>query len=100
MAENYPEIEEVWLFGSLARGDATPGSDADLMVLVSECSLPFLERPLRYQPDFCGLGMDLLIYTRAEAMQMEKDGHPLFRTVYTEGVPLFQRTEVVSSAKE
>lgn len=100
LAENYPEIEEVWLFGSLARGDATPGSDADLMVLVSRSPLPFLERPLRYQLDFCGLGTDILVYTRAEAAQMESEGHPLFRAVYTEGVPLFRRAGVTHMTEE
>jgi predicted nucleotidyltransferase len=27
LAKKHPEIEEVWLFGSLARGEAVPGSD-------------------------------------------------------------------------
>lgn len=35
LAQSHPEIEEVWLFGSLARGDAVPGSDADLLVVLS-----------------------------------------------------------------
>ena len=63
MGENHPEVEEVWLFGSMARGDAVPGSDADLMVLLSESRLRFHERPLVYQLDFCGIGTDVLVYT-------------------------------------
>lgn len=32
----YPEIEQVILFGFLARGDAVPGSDADLLIILRE----------------------------------------------------------------
>jgi predicted nucleotidyltransferase len=94
MVERHPEVEEVWLFGSLARGDAVPGSDADLMILLSESQLSFLERSLHYQLDFCGVGMDLLVYTRAEAAQMQAAGNPFFQAVYREGICLFQRQEV------
>lgn len=96
MAERHPEVEEVWLFGSLARGDAIPGSDADLMVLLSESQLSFLERPLHYQLDFCGVGMDVLVYTRAEAAQMQAAGNPFFQSVYREGLCLFRRSDVNS----
>ena len=41
------ELLNVILFGSLARGDAGPGSDADLMLIVSETLSPFNERALR-----------------------------------------------------
>jgi len=36
MAVAHPEIERVVLFGSLARGDAVPGSDADLLIVLGE----------------------------------------------------------------
>ena len=32
-AQNYPEILEVWLFGSFARGTPSPKSDIDLAVV-------------------------------------------------------------------
>ncbi len=32
--------EEVWLFGSQARGDARPDSDLDFLVVVSESNRP------------------------------------------------------------
>ena len=37
MVSEYPEVDQVVLFGSLARGDALPGSDADLLVLLQQC---------------------------------------------------------------
>ncbi len=29
-------VEEIWLFGSCARGDAQPGSDLDLLVVLAD----------------------------------------------------------------
>jgi hypothetical protein len=45
-----PEVLAVVLFGSLARGEATAMSDADLLVLLEETTLPFPERLVRYCP--------------------------------------------------
>jgi len=91
LAEIHPEINEVWLFGSLARGQAVPGSDADVLLVLEECDLPFLERGVHYQPEFCGVGVDLFAYTRAELEQMEKAGHQFLEKVKTERVCLFKR---------
>lgn len=91
MGEKHPEVEEVWLFGSMARGDAVPGSDADLMVLLSQTTLRFIERSSVYPIGFCGIGTDVLVYTRAEMKQMQKTGNHFFQTVRSEGICLFQR---------
>lgn len=88
LAETRPEIEEVWLFGSLARGDATPGSDADLLFILSDSTVPFLDRSVVYQPDFCGLGVDILAYTRSELARIETR----IQQVQAEGVCLFQQS--------
>jgi len=45
----FPELQKVVLFGSLARGDATPRSNADLIFVVQEAG-PFLEQTARYLP--------------------------------------------------
>jgi len=34
LARQFPEVEAVCLFGSVARGDATTGSDLDLLVVL------------------------------------------------------------------
>ena len=41
MAAAHPEIERVVLFGSLARRDAVPGSDADPLIVLGKSDLPF-----------------------------------------------------------
>ena len=93
LAGLHPEITEIWLFGSLARGDAVPGSDADVLLVLEQCDLPFLERTVRYQPEFCGVGVDLLAYTQKELEQMERTGHQFLERVRSERVCLFKRRQ-------
>jgi len=91
LADRHPEISEIWVFGSLARGQAVPGSDADVLLVLKECKLPFLERAVHYQPEFCGVGVDLFAYTQKELEQMERAGHKFLARVKQERVCLFKR---------
>jgi len=89
----YPEVKEVWLFGSLARGDALPGSDADLFMVLSNTPFSFLDRAVHYRPAECGVGVDVLAYTQQELAQMQITGHTLPKVVKAEGICLYQATE-------
>lgn len=88
-----PEVSEILLFGSLARGDARPGSDADLLIVVSDSALPFVERSALYSGAFgsVGVGCDLLVYTEAEARRLRGEGSALVRAAESEGVRLARR---------
>jgi predicted nucleotidyltransferase len=61
-------VREVWLFGSLARGNATPRSDADLLIVLEQDA----RRPMDRIPEFLllleGLGRptDVLVLTAGE----------------------------------
>ena len=59
----HPEIERAVLFGSLQRGDAVPGSDADVLLTTD---LSFSERAAVYRPEDIGIPVDLFVYTCAE----------------------------------
>lgn len=91
MATTRPEVEEVWLFGSLARGEAVPGSDADLLIVLSDSPASFLDRAVRYLPEFCGVGVDILAYTRAELTAMCESGQDVLTQVKAEGICLYHR---------
>ena len=84
----YPEIDRVILFGSLARGDAGPRSDADLLVVVSHTDMPFLERSVRYAPAGVGIGVDVFTYTRSELQEMLADGNRFVSRAISEGMEL------------
>lgn len=99
LAENHSEIEEIWLFGSLARGDAVPGSDADLFIILSQSDLSYLDRSVYYQPDFCGVGVDVLAYTRDELSQIQAaEGGSLWQQIETEGICLVRQESDYPSA--
>lgn len=88
LAQRHTEIERVVLFGSLARGDAVPGSDADLLIVISASDLPFLDRSVRYRPEGVGLGVDVLVYTRAEVERMLAEGNRFVADALREGIVL------------
>lgn len=88
MKARHPEVERVLLFGSLARGEAVPGSDADLLVVLSSCDVPFMERIPRYLPVGLQLGVDVFPYTQKEIDRMLAEGNPFIRQALEESVTL------------
>lgn len=61
----HPEIRRVFLIGSLARGDWTAESDADLVVVVDREFSDVLERS-RYQIHVRAIPTDTLVYSQGE----------------------------------
>jgi predicted nucleotidyltransferase len=92
LTTRHHEIEQVVLFGSLARGDAVPGSDADLLLIVHDSPWPFLARSIYYRPAHVGIGVDVFVYTQAELQAMLAAGNPFVAQALREGVTLFQRS--------
>lgn len=92
LGERHAEVEAVWLFGSLARGDAAPGSDADVIVLLSASNVPFLDRMPRYHLDGVSIGVDLLPYTVDEFEALGERSPRFHKAVLAERVVLFQRS--------
>lgn len=92
LAKERPEVQRVILFGSLARGDAVPGSDVDLLVVISASDRSFLERIPLYHPDGVPIGVDVFPYTEGELASMLAQGNPLARRAISEGLVLFERT--------
>ena len=91
LAENQPEIQKVILFGSMARGDAVPGSDVDLLVVVTESDRSFLDRIARYRPSGIPVGVDVFPYTQQEFDKMLEEGNGFIRQALAEGMLLFDR---------
>jgi len=75
-------VVEVRLFGSLFRGEAVPGSDADILIVLDSHSEP---RWFDRMPEFCeafvgtDMPVDLFPYTKDELGQMIKSSTGLAR---------------------
>jgi predicted nucleotidyltransferase len=91
--ERRPDVVEIRLFGSLARGDARPGSDADLFVVLRDGAAPPLERSADLAREFGGLGLgcDVIACTESEARTLAGRGGRFARAVFTEGLRLSAR---------
>lgn len=88
LIRRYPEIDQAILFGSLARNDAVPGSDVDLLLVLRESTLPFLERSARYRPADVGVGVDVFVYTRSELDAMLEAENSFIVRALHEGIEL------------
>lgn len=69
-----PELLDVLLFGSRARGDHRPDSDVDLVLILPDAAdatevLLRARKSLRH----LGVGFDLLLLTRAQWAQLRQD---------------------------
>jgi len=93
LLEGRPDVVEVRLFGSLARGDAHPGSDADLFVILRDGAGPFLDRltPLARGFGGVGVGCDVIAFTESEALACRTRGDAFARAVFDEGLVLASR---------
>ncbi|NOX54146.1 MAG: nucleotidyltransferase domain-containing protein [Planctomycetes bacterium] len=78
-----PDVVRVGIFGSVATGRAVPGSDVDVLIVLSQSDERPLDRPARFQPYFetVGLPVDLFCFTEDEAA-----GSRFFQTAAAQAV--------------
>jgi predicted nucleotidyltransferase len=88
-----PAVLLVILFGSLAEGKALPSSDADILIVVKDSNLRFIDRPAQYRAYFAdiGLGIDLFVYTEQEIARRDI---PLVRTALSTGKEIYKKIVV------
>jgi hypothetical protein len=90
LVEQDTDVREVRLFGSLARGAAGPGSDADLFIVLRDGAPPFLDRIPALARHFGGVGVgcDVIAYTESERAALSERGDRFARTVLEDGIVL------------
>lgn len=87
--EDYPEIEKIILFGSYIRGDYFPGSDVDVLIIMTESKKRFLERIPAFYPSSFPCDIDIFPYTREEIDRLMQDSHGLVHRALSEGRQLY-----------
>jgi len=85
--------DQVWLFGSRARGDARPGSDWDLFVVVPDDTAESVLHPLvawrlRREP---GIRADVICCRTSEFLDSRETVNTLAYVVAREGVLVLER---------
>lgn len=91
LARDNPEVERVIVFGSLVRGEAVPGSDVDLLIILKDSDIPILDRMSKYMPQRFPVGVDVFPYTADEVEQMLEDSNFFLKQALAEGVEVFVR---------
>ena len=86
-----PEIQEIRLFGSLARGQRNPFADADLLIVLDASDLAARERIPRYKPTRIPLPVDLTVCTRDELARELAAGNRFLNRLLSESVILYIR---------
>ena len=77
-------VISVWLFGSLARRDFLPGSDADVLIVLKECGLPFRDRIDRFITAFSDIGIPVDVLPVTEFELQDRADEPFWREVLAE----------------
>jgi predicted nucleotidyltransferase len=81
------DVQAVLLFGSIARGEATPDSDVDLAVIAAPewDGQILLEEAVRQQ---LGNACDVVAFTPVEFTRLARDGEPVVSDILRYGVAL------------
>ena len=80
----------VWvaLIGSYATGNHGPGSDADVLVVLSRCEVPHLLRPLQLPPPRLSVPTDVIVLTESEVAAWSQERPRWSREVLGQALPL------------
>ncbi|NIR50201.1 nucleotidyltransferase domain-containing protein [candidate division KSB1 bacterium] len=94
LVQNY-KPEKVILFGSLARGKVTEGTDIDLLVIKKDVPelgvdrIRELERLVRYS-----FATDFIVYRPDEVEERLRIGDPFLKQIFEEGKVLYDADQV------
>lgn len=90
--ENDNDIEDVYLFGSFARGEADEYSDMDILVVIQDCGMTEYAEKKRYLSNEWNIPDDWLsLYEVGKVKEMAKKGSYFLWHVKLEGKCLFSK---------
>jgi len=91
LAQRSATLEFIVLFGSMARGDWSRGSDYDVLIgLCGDDNQRLLDRMAEFAPSV-RIALDIFPYSRSEWQRMFENRHPLLLEVLAYGVVLWDQ---------
>lgn len=91
LVEDRPEILRLGVFGSYARGEASVGSDLDLVAVVTDSPLSPLERARAWPTERLPVPAEVLVYTSAEWEEIQRRGGRFAQVLATETRWVYQK---------
>jgi len=87
------KVMEISLFGSLARGNYTGRSDADILIILKEDSRRFIDRIPHYLASFlyADVPVDVFPYTEEELKQLGMGGNLFIKGILNDKIILTNR---------
>jgi len=81
--KNIPGVEKILLFGSFAKGNYTPSSDLDILIIVKDIDSSFLCRSEKFIKFFREIPLDvnMLVYTDEEIERLSESNNMFIREV-------------------
>jgi predicted nucleotidyltransferase len=86
---NDENVLAVVLFGSLSRNEATPASDADILILLKESNKRFDNRIPEFLPNGIGISVDVFPYTIDEFKRSIKENWGIGKVALNEGIVIY-----------
>jgi predicted nucleotidyltransferase len=88
----WPDLDEAWLFGSVARGDADRESDIDILIVARDLDSPDLhDRLSQLQADvraWTGNDLQLVEHTATSWRKLTRAKNPLVERIRRDGIRL------------
>lgn len=93
LLDSHPDVQAVYLFGSLAQNRYAPGSDADLLIVLTHDERRFIDRVPEFLRAFlqAPLPVDVFPFTVQELTEKQRQGNFFVQQALQKGVLLDAR---------
>lgn len=89
--EEKGNILDIIIFGSIAKNNYTGTSDVDIVIILKESDLNFIERIVKYRKYFdLDIGVDLFVYTFSEFEKMKRENNFFIKEIIDFGISVLK----------
>ena len=90
MVNKNDNILEIYLFGSLCKETYSPGSDADILLILKEDPRRIIDRIFEYMKYFlhASVAVDVFPYTKTEINNLLSEGNSFINRIWKEKIKL------------